>query len=287
MTLHVSCEPQPRFMITSTKLTSKSRSRHPVEPIRLTKTSVASEQAVGISIVVPCYNEVDGVENLRAKLMRWAEQRTAKLTWELVAVDDGSTDATSEALKSEFDDLANFQLLQHVENRGLTSALATGFQAARGRWIVCLDADCTYDPILIDQLLAHAETGFDVVTASPYHPQGGVENVAAWRIGISRLASRIYGQLFNGKLSCYTCCVRIYDSSILKSCPPIHSTGFVGVTELLWQLDRKRIKMGEIPATLRSRQTGVSKMRTLRTTLRHLRLLGRIVWCRITRTYDS
>lgn len=237
----------------------------------------AAPAAVQLSIVVPCFNEAEGIPNLALQLNSWAKAMATPVDWECVLVDDGSTDKTAETIKNVFADDLKFRLVKHTNNLGLTQALSTGFKHARGRWIACLDADCTYDPSILDLLLEKANQGFDVVAASPYHPDGRVENVAGWRIGLSKIASWMYGKVMRSQLSCYTSCVRIYDAELLRQCPRLTSLGFVGVTELLWHLDRLGARISEVPAVLIPRVTGVSKMRTVRTTLRHLKLMLRIL----------
>jgi dolichol-phosphate mannosyltransferase len=237
----------------------------------------SSSKSVKISIVVPCFNEAEGIANLRNRLLAWRASNKEAVSWECLLIDDGSTDATVESIGREFRDDSEVRVIQYSQNQGITAAILTGFKAAEGELVVCLDADCTYDPMIIDSLVSKIESGFDVVTASPYMQGGRVENVVAWRIGLSRIASGIYGRLFHSKLSCYTCCVRVYRAEVLRDCPPISAKGFVGVTELLWHLDRHGARIGEVPAVLRPRDTGVSKMRTMRTLLRHLRLMGRII----------
>ncbi len=232
---------------------------------------LAIEQIV-VSVVVPCYNEQPSIPNLAARMRDLLAQIPHRYALELVFVDDGSSDATCQMLHEVFGSWPDVQIVQHRGNRGLIAALLTGFQVAKGKWIACLDADCTYDPTVLVSLLAKMEDGFQVVSASPYHRHGKVENVAAWRIAISRVASGMYRWLFKSNLSCYTCCVRVYDANMVRNCK-VDSTGFVGVTELLWRLDRKDARIAEVPAILHPRVTGVSKMRTVRTTCRHLRLL--------------
>ena len=234
----------------------------------------AIEQIV-VSVVVPCYNEQPSIRNLSARLRELLSQVPHRYALELVFVDDGSSDATLQMLHEEFGSWTDVQIVQHRCNRGLIAALLTGFQVARGKWIACLDADCTYHPSVLVSMLAKMEDGFQVVTASPYHRLGKVENVAAWRIAISKIASLLYRSLFRSNLSCYTCCVRVYDASSVRNCK-IDSTGFVGVTELLWRLDTQGARIAEVPAILQRRVTGVSKMRTVRTACKHLRLLTSI-----------
>ncbi len=235
---------------------------------------------IGLSIVVPCYNEQPSIKQLAERLETLAGVISDQYCVQLVFVDDGSSDATYQLLTETFDRWPEVQVVRHEQNRGLIAALTTGFKNSSGQWIACLDADCTYDPTVLIMLLEHMEQGYDVVTASPYHSLGKVEGVAAWRIAISRVASGMYRLLFRSKLSCYTCCVRVYDAEMVKGVS-ISTAGFVGVTELLWRLDRMGARVGEVPVTLRTRVTGVSKMKTVRTACRHLRFLASIAFERL------
>ena len=202
--------------------------------------------------------------------------------WEIILVDDGSTDATRDRIASEFLAWDNVRLVQHRENRGLIAALVTGFAEASGGHVACLDADCTYQPLIVNALLEKAASGYDVVSASPYHSDGVVNNVAEWRIALSRTASTIYRRLFSSKLTCYTCLVRVYNREILAGFDP-KTSGFVGVTELLWQLDQAGATIAEVPATLNPRETDISKMSTWRTTVRHFGLMVEILRDRLVR----
>lgn len=242
--------------------------------------SSPSTEPVAISVVIPCFNESESVNQLKEKLRNLLEvsaQRAPTFQWQFILVDDGSSDSTYQDLIDAFNDWPHAQVLQHPKNRGLIAALQTGFSACQTPWVAVIDSDCTYEPLLLIDLMQKAiETPLDCVTCSPYHPQGSVGNVPAWRIWLSRCASLLYRWPMRNKLTCYTCCVRVYRTELVKDCK-IVSSGFVGVTELLWRVDRAGAKIGEIPATLRPRTTGVSKMRTLRTTIQHFKLLGSII----------
>ena len=159
-------------------------------------------------------------------------------------------------------------------NRGIAAAISTGPATRAGR-DRRLDRrhDCTYDPLQLVPMLRLFEQDVDAVVASPYHPAGSVVGVPAWRLGLSKLASRLYRGVFRNKLNTYTSCVRVYRRSSVVNLP-LRNGGFVGVVELLWQLDRRGGKIVEHPATLTVRKTGHSKMRVARTTLLHLRLLS-------------
>jgi dolichol-phosphate mannosyltransferase len=134
--------------------------------------------------------------------------------------------------------------------------------------------------MVIGDLVARLQPGVDLVTASPYHRDGRVENVPHWRLALSRLASRLYGLACRHRLSCYTSCFRVYRRSAIAPIE-LENERFVGVAELLWKvLDRGGVVV-EHPALLRSRVAGQSKMRIVRATLGHLRLIGKIAVTRL------
>jgi dolichol-phosphate mannosyltransferase len=139
-----------------------------------------SSSTVAVSVVVPCYNEAGSVSRLAALLRPAMDILSEGSTTELVLVDDGSTDGTHAALRETFQGSERWEvkLVCHERNQGLGAALGTGFRAARGEIICCMDSDCTYHPSVLAQLVDQmAESGADIVSASPYHPDGHVEGV--------------------------------------------------------------------------------------------------------------
>jgi dolichol-phosphate mannosyltransferase len=120
----------------------------------------------------------------------------------------------------------------------------------------------------------------DLVVASPYHPAGAVRSVPAWRLALSRAASRLYRLVMRNKLHTYTSCVRICRRSAVIDLPSTQG-GFVGVVELVWQLDRRGSRIVEFPTVLTARQTGHSKMRVARAMAAHLCLLTRAAAVRL------
>lgn len=124
------------------------------------------------------------------------------------------------------------------------------------------------------------DAGVDMVTASPYHPDGAVLNVPRWRLGLSRSLSRIYRLILRQKLATYTSCFRVYRRQALTSLRISH-TGFLGVTEILVRLDQQGSRVVECPAVLEARLFGESKMRIVKTIFGHLKLLCGILYERI------
>lgn len=236
-----------------------------------------------LSIVVPMYDEEGGVEPLAAALTTFLSAQSARVV-EVVLVDDGSTDDTRRRLTdhlSRFEPLARAaRVVGHDRNRGLTAALATGLAHARGDLVGWLDSDLTYDPAVLAALAARCDAGADVALASCYHPDGGVEGVGRWRLWLSRLASAGHRLASGHRLHTFTCMVRVWRRDALQRSQP-RAGGFLGVAESLHLALRAGMRVEEVPALLRRRRTGSSKMRVLRAGVGHLRLMATALLRRI------
>lgn len=233
-----------------------------------------------LTVVTPLFNEAESIERLATALGRLKNALAEKYVVKLLFIDDGSRDATCQIWERFFAGDENARLVRHEVNRGIAAAIATGIAEAQSEIVASIDADCTYDPLQLVQLLTRFRDDVDLVVASPYHPEGRVVGVPGWRLAISRMASRMYGLLLRNQLHTYTSCFRVYRRSAVVGLP-VRRRGFVGVVELLWQVDRHGGTVVECPAVLSVRTTGQSKMRVARTTLAHLGLLAEAAWRRI------
>jgi dolichol-phosphate mannosyltransferase len=242
---------------------------------------VAPSERRQLAVVVPCFNEAESLANLATGLARLRAAVAGTYDVEFVLVDDGSRDGTWDLLRKRFADDPEVRLIQHARNCGIAAAIATGIREATAEVVASLDADCTYEPTQLVELLKRMTDGVDVVVASPYHPAGRVVGVPRWRLALSRFASRLYGLVMRNRLQTYTSCVRVYRRSAVADLRLSHG-GFVGIVELLWHVDRRGGRILECPAVLTLRATGQSKMRVARTALAHLRFLAACGWQRLT-----
>jgi dolichol-phosphate mannosyltransferase len=232
--------------------------------------------AVGsVSIIVPLYNEAAAVAPLHGRLMPVVRDLAGRWTTQVLLVDDGSTDDTAARLAKTFADTPGLRVsvIRHPSNLGIGAALATGFKAATGDVVCVMDSDCTYAPEELPKLIDLLVTSnADIVTASPYHPDGMVENCPGWRIALSKIASRVYGFLSPVKLHCFTAIFRAYRREWAR--PEFcGSRGFVGVAQILLTAAFAGATIVEHPTTLHRRTHGVSKMRVLSVGASHLRLM--------------
>src|SRR2546426_4044302 len=110
-----------------------------------------------LSLVIPVYNERDNLPVLVEEIGRALAGRGGGEPYEIVAVDDGSTDGSLDVLKALKREHPEIHIVAFAANAGQTAAFAAGFGAARGRVIVTLDADLQNDPADVPVLVAQLE----------------------------------------------------------------------------------------------------------------------------------
>ena len=199
--------------------------------------------------------------------------------FQMVLVDDASTDLTWSLISQWSVEEEHVTAVRHGTNRGITSAIMTGIQQADSEIVCTLDADGTYDPAELTRMIPLLADNVDVVTASPYHPDGNVSNASRWRLFLSRGASWLYRIGMRNKLHTYTSCCRVYRRTAVIACKPVYHR-FAGIAELLWQLESRGAHIAEHPAALDVRRHGHSKLNVLSATWAHARLLARVYWNR-------
>lgn len=250
----------------------------PRVPVNVSQNDV--NKRLSISVVVPCFDEAECVDQLAECLALLSDVTKRLYDLEFVLVDDGSRDNTWDRLCETFGDEPGYRLVRHSQNRGIAAAIMTGVKAADTEIVCSIDADCTYDPAQLREMIPQLSDDVGMVTASPYHPLGAVRDVAPWRLKLSRMASAMYGSLLDHKLFCYTSCFRVYRRSAVQDIE-LQCPGFVGVAELLWKVEANGHRIKEVPAILTARTVGASKLSVFKATLGHLALMNRMLVARL------
>ena len=233
-----------------------------------------------VTLVVPCFNEVQSLRYLDRTLESVKAAYEGQYAFALLFVDDCSTDGTWELLRELFGGREDCVLVRHAFNQGVGAAIQTGLRQARTDVVCSIDCDCTYDPHELGQMIPLLAEGVDVVTASPYHPAGTVRNVPSWRLLLSKTLSRLYRAVLRQKLFTYTSCFRVYRRKVVLELDVLEP-GFLGIAEMISKLDLRGGTILEHPTMLESRMLGRSKMKTVRTIVGHLGLMGRLAWLRL------
>lgn len=199
--------------------------------------------------MIPAYNERDNLAPLLAEIDAALDGKG--LRYEVIIVDDGSTDGSLDVLKALRQQYPALHVLVFEKNAGQTAAFAAGFQAARAPIVVTLDADLQNDPADIPQLIAALErTGATAVAG-----YRATRRDTAWKRLQSRIANGVRNRL-NGEVIRDTgCSLKAFRTDALRTLPL-----FAGMHRFLPTL----IKMQggtvtEIPVGHRPRKHGVTK----------------------------
>ena len=122
--------------------------------------------AVDISVVIPAYNEEKSIKPLYNELKEVLEKLNK--TYEVIFVDDGSTDKTLEVLEDLYKKNKNVKVITFKKNFGKAAALSAGFEHAEGKVILTMDADLQDSPTEIPRFLEKIEQGYDLVVGWKY-----------------------------------------------------------------------------------------------------------------------
>lgn len=227
-----------------------------------------------VRIVVPCWNEEAVLPDLLGRLDGLLGPRPA---WEVVFVDDGSTDRTFELLQQACRRRDQISVRRHPSNAGLGAALRTGFAGVTAPIVCTIDADCTYPPERLPDLVDAVGQGADLVTGSPWHPDNPECEGERWRVFLSRMVSRLYRRLAKLEVHTFTCLFRAYRRQVVEQVP-FQENGFAAVAEILVKAALMGFRIAEVPMPLRARTLGASKMKAGRSIVAHLKLLAATAW---------
>jgi glycosyltransferase involved in cell wall biosynthesis len=208
-----------------------------------------------LSLVIPVYNEAD---NLRPLCQRICEALAAtNWTYEVVMIDDGSTDDSAQILTCLHAEDPHLKVLRFRRNFGQTAALAAGFAYAHGEVIVSLDGDLQNDPLDIPRLVAKLNEGYDLVSGwrinrqDPFLRRRLPSQIANWLIS---LTTRV-------KLHDYGCTLKAFRRDVVKELK-LYGEMHRFIPALAGDLGARII---ELPVTHHPRRRGRSKYGLIRT----------------------
>jgi len=199
------------------------------------------------SVVVPVFNERENVRPLVEEIDR--ALAGASGPYEIVLVDDGSTDGSDAVMRQLASERRHLRVLRLAANAGQSAALAAGFRAVRAPVVVTLDADLQNDPAEIPRLIALLAEA-DVVSGVR------VERHDAWRRRVaSRIANAVRRRIVGDSTTDVGCSLKAYRSALLSGVPY-----FDGIHRFLpGLLERQGARVVEVPVRHRARRFGESK----------------------------
>ena len=202
-----------------------------------------------VSLVIPVYNERENLPPLLAEIA--GALGGAGRSYEVVAVDDGSTDGSLDTLKQLKGQHPELHIVAFERNAGQTAAFAAGFRAARGRFVVTLDADLQNDPADVPRVVDALERSGATAVAG-YRV---ARHDSRWKLVQSRIANRVRNWLNGETIRDTGCSLKAFRADAVRALPM-----FSGMHRFLPTL----IKMHggtveEVPVGHRPRRFGVTK----------------------------
>ena len=230
------------------------------------------------SLVIPTYNECKNVKSIVEKLSHLLDGSIPG-NYELIVVDDNSPDRTWEVAQSLTAEYPQLRVMRREEERGLSTAVIRGWQAARGEVLGVIDADLQHPPETLLQLLAEIQRGADLAAASRHVGEGGVSDWSVIRRFLSRGAQTVGLLILPGVVG------RVSDPMsgyfmVRRSCIAGKTMNPAGYKILIEVLGRGDIRwIGEVGYVFQERQEGESKV-TWKQYIEYLRHLFRLRFAR-------
>jgi len=235
-------------------------------------------------VVIPVLNESPNMGRLMEALRELEKDFSGTYSFEIILVDDGSTDDTVDKARERASSL-NLMVLTHPCNIGPGRAFATAYEYLATRledddWVVTMEGDNTSRHELLHQMFTRSREGYDVVLASPYCYGGGIRHTSGLRVFLSHIANAFLKECIglHGLLT-MSSFFRLHRGSALRRLQAcygpriIERAGFEGVVEMLIKMVLLQITVSEVPMVLdTSRRMGKSKMKLLRTIRNYLTL---------------
>lgn len=221
----------------------------------MNKVSKKLKSDIDLSIVIPIYNEKESILKLYKELHKTLSGMTLK--YEVLLIDDGSTDGTFNELVNVNNENKLFKIIRFRKNFGQTSAISAGFDFAEGKIIITLDADLQNDPRDIPLLLEKLNEGYDIVSGWRVNRK----DKAITRRFPSVIANKIISKLTGVYLHDYGCTLKAYKREVIKNIDLYGEMHRYIPAIASWM----GVRVAEVPVRHHSRKYGRSKYGVSRT----------------------
>jgi glycosyltransferase involved in cell wall biosynthesis len=217
---------------------------------KINNAALEHEEKIFISVIVPAFNEEAIIKKNLGVICRYMEGLENEYRWELIIVNDGSTDKTGKLADEFAETRDNVHVLHHMFNFRLGQALRYAFNNCRGSYLVVMDMDLSYSVDHIERLLTKIrETRAKIVIASPYMKGGKTSDIPWLRKMFSVWANRFLAFFAHAHISTITGMVRAYDGKFLKKLN-LKAMDVEIHPEIIYKAMILRARIEEIPAHL-------------------------------------
>src|SRR3990167_2605053 len=230
---------------------------------------MAQAKAPTYSIVTPAHHEEGNIQPFIQRIVDTI--RKHKLSAEIIAIDDVSTDKTGKNLDHMADHNKELRVIHRSKNNGPGNAERAGFAVARGKWIITLDSDLSHRPEEIPQFISKINEGYDFVIGSRFVPGGSMDG-PAFRLFLSRSCANIAKVLTGYPLHDASSGYRIMNAKALHSLN-LHSPWFEIHTEIPVKFFLHGYRVTEIPIKYERRGEGQSKLTIFQSVPKYVKIM--------------
>jgi glycosyltransferase involved in cell wall biosynthesis len=209
-----------------------------------------------LSVIIPCYNEKGTIEEIVRRV------REVGLAYEIVLVDDGSTDGTRDVLAT-LETRDDLKIVMHKRNMGKGAAVRTGFKNATGDVFLIQDADLEYDPREYPVLLKPIEEGISKVVYGSRFLGGPRKAMFFWNMIANHLLTFVTNILYNAILSDMETCYKVFRADVIRDIP-LRSRRFDFEPEITAKVLKRGYRIYEVPISYNGREWEEGKKITWR-----------------------
>jgi glycosyltransferase involved in cell wall biosynthesis len=199
-----------------------------------------------LSVIIPCYDEKSTIEEIVAAV------KAVGLAWEIIIVDDGSTDGTRDILK-QWENDPIVRVILHDHNQGKGAAVRTGFDHANGDVFIIQDADLEYDPREYPALLKPIEEGRAVVVYGSRFLGGPRKTMFFWNMIANKSLTLLTNILYNSILSDMETCYKVFRAEVVRGLK-LRSRRFEFEPEITAKVLKRRYRIYEVPISYNGRE---------------------------------
>lgn len=224
-----------------------------------------------LTIVTPVFNEEKNLDGFIRELISFLN--SLKKTYEVIIVDDGSSDGTPQVLtKLEREFRPHLKVIQHIHNKGNGAAVRSGIRAARGSIVACMDADGQHDPSDLGNMLPFMEEYDLVVGARP-----SKRNAEWFRTLANQFYNALASALTDFKVEDLTSGYRMFRTSVIRKYLPLFPSRYSYPTTSTLVMLKGGYNVKYVPINIQPRQSGKSKIKLFRDGWRFILIILKII----------
>lgn len=211
-----------------------------------------------LSIVIPAHNEEDSIAQAIHGIVK--ELEAEKIKYEIIVVNDNSTDNTGYIVEDLAKTYPNIKLINRIEPRGFGRAVKDGLSHVTGDVTGIVMGDLSDDPKDITRCFRKIEEGYDCVFGSRFMKQSIVKDYPLVKLFINRLANTFIRVLFLTRANDITNAFKVYRTDVIKAVQPIQALYFNITVEVPLKAIARGFSFVQIPINWYGRKSGVSKL---------------------------